>query len=86
MTAVESDKNVLSGLPLRQFLTSVCVIQFSFLFLGWKEDLPAPGDLVLEASNVDKAQKCVDFRMSKAMEEKAQRDWVRSFRCHHGCM
>ncbi|CAI2354642.1 unnamed protein product [Caenorhabditis sp. 36 PRJEB53466] len=42
---------------------------------GWKDDLPAPGDLVLEADTVDRAQKAVNLRAEKEMKEKAERDW-----------
>uniref|UniRef100_A0A1I7UN73 Translation initiation factor IF-2, mitochondrial n=1 Tax=Caenorhabditis tropicalis TaxID=1561998 RepID=A0A1I7UN73_9PELO len=42
---------------------------------GWKDDLPTPGDLVLEAETVDRAQKVVNLRIDKTMREKADRDW-----------
>ncbi|EGT35282.1 hypothetical protein CAEBREN_24211 [Caenorhabditis brenneri] len=42
---------------------------------GWKDELPTPGDLVLEAETVDRAQKAVNLRIEKTMREKADRDW-----------
>lgn len=42
---------------------------------GWKDDLPTPGDLVLEAETVDRAQKAVNLRIDNMMREKADRDW-----------
>lgn len=42
---------------------------------GWKDDLPTPGDVVLEAESVDRAQKVVNLRIDKTMKEKADRDW-----------
>ncbi|KAF1750396.1 hypothetical protein GCK72_016945 [Caenorhabditis remanei] len=42
---------------------------------GWKDDLPTPGDVVLEAESVDRAQKVVNLRIDKTMKEKAERDW-----------
>ncbi|CAI4222675.1 unnamed protein product [Auanema sp. JU1783] len=42
---------------------------------GWKEDLPSPGDIVLEASTVDRAQKAVTYRMKVDMDKKAEKDW-----------
>ncbi|UMM36734.1 hypothetical protein L5515_008762 [Caenorhabditis briggsae] len=42
---------------------------------GWKDDLPTPGDLVLEAETVDRAQKVVNLRIDKVMREKADKDW-----------
>lgn len=46
---------------------------------GWKDDLPAPGDVVLEASSMDIATRAVNFRNRKQMAEKAERDWVGIF-------
>ncbi|CAJ0570320.1 unnamed protein product, partial [Mesorhabditis spiculigera] len=42
---------------------------------GWKEELPTPGDQVLEAPTADRAQKCIDYRAKRAMESKAAKDW-----------
>uniref|UniRef100_A0A8R1HXG1 Tr-type G domain-containing protein n=1 Tax=Caenorhabditis japonica TaxID=281687 RepID=A0A8R1HXG1_CAEJA len=42
---------------------------------GWKDDLPTPGDLVLEAETVERAQKAVSLRNEKLMREKADKDW-----------
>lgn len=42
---------------------------------GWKDDLPTPGDLALEAETVDRAQKVVNLRIDKTMRDKSDRDW-----------
>ncbi|CAI5452641.1 unnamed protein product [Caenorhabditis angaria] len=60
----EHGKNVTIALPSQPVRVS-----------GWRDDLPTPGDLVLEAETVDRAQKVVNLRISKSMQEKAERDW-----------
>uniref|UniRef100_A0A0K0DB41 Tr-type G domain-containing protein n=1 Tax=Angiostrongylus cantonensis TaxID=6313 RepID=A0A0K0DB41_ANGCA len=42
---------------------------------GWKEDIPTPGDEILEVQSVDHAQRAVKFRAKKKMLEKAEKDW-----------
>uniref|UniRef100_A0A0R3PPT0 Tr-type G domain-containing protein n=1 Tax=Angiostrongylus costaricensis TaxID=334426 RepID=A0A0R3PPT0_ANGCS len=42
---------------------------------GWKEDIPTPGDEILEVHSVDHAQRAVKFRAKKEMLEKAEKDW-----------
>ncbi|KAJ1345755.1 hypothetical protein KIN20_000360 [Parelaphostrongylus tenuis] len=42
---------------------------------GWKEDIPAPGDQILEVRSVDRAQRAVKFRFEKEMSLKAEKDW-----------
>ncbi|VDM65794.1 unnamed protein product [Strongylus vulgaris] len=42
---------------------------------GWKEDLPNPGEIILEVENMDRAHRAIKFRHEKEMAEKAERDW-----------
>ncbi|CAD6193656.1 unnamed protein product [Caenorhabditis auriculariae] len=42
---------------------------------GWREDLPAPGDWLIQTDSVDRAQKVVSFRQEQKMKEKAASDW-----------
>ncbi|KAK6029967.1 translation initiation factor IF-2 [Ostertagia ostertagi] len=42
---------------------------------GWKEDIPTPGEVILEVPSVDRAQRAVKFRAEKEMAEKAEKDW-----------
>ncbi|VDO69192.1 unnamed protein product [Heligmosomoides polygyrus] len=42
---------------------------------GWKEDIPTPGELLLEVPSTDRAQRAVKFRVGKEMAEKAEEDW-----------
>ncbi|KAL6744197.1 hypothetical protein Aduo_017157 [Ancylostoma duodenale] len=42
---------------------------------GWKEDLPNPGEVILEVPSVDRAHRAIKFRKEKEMAEKAERDW-----------
>ncbi|PAV58863.1 hypothetical protein WR25_08863 isoform A [Diploscapter pachys] len=42
---------------------------------GWRDDLPNPGDLIIEAESTDKATKAVAYRVAKEMETKAKKDW-----------
>ncbi|KAK6043325.1 hypothetical protein COOONC_19170 [Cooperia oncophora] len=42
---------------------------------GWKEDIPTPGEVLLEVPSVDRAQRAVKFRAEKEMAEKAEKDW-----------
>ncbi|VDO36302.1 unnamed protein product [Haemonchus placei] len=42
---------------------------------GWKEDIPMPGELILEVESMDRAQRAVKYRADKEMAEKAEKDW-----------
>ncbi|WKY13289.1 hypothetical protein Q1695_004253 [Nippostrongylus brasiliensis] len=42
---------------------------------GWKEDIPTPGELILEVPSTDRAQRAVKYRMEKEMAKKAEEDW-----------
>lgn len=46
-------------------------------YAGWKDSLPSPGDIVLEASDSNRAEKAIKWRKRIEMEEKAEKDWVR---------
>ncbi|KAF8383541.1 hypothetical protein PRIPAC_72683 [Pristionchus pacificus] len=43
---------------------------------GWKDSLPSPGDIVLEASDSNRAEKAIKWRKRIEMEEKAEKDWM----------
>ncbi|CAB3397730.1 unnamed protein product [Caenorhabditis bovis] len=60
----ENGRNLQSALPSQPVRVS-----------GWREDLPNPGDQVLEADNVDRAQKAVNFRINAEMKKRAEQDW-----------
>lgn len=46
-------------------------------YAGWKDTLPSPGDIVLEASDSNRAEKAIKWRKRIEMEEKAEKDWVK---------
>ncbi|GMT11097.1 hypothetical protein PFISCL1PPCAC_2394 [Pristionchus fissidentatus] len=43
---------------------------------GWKDSLPSPGDLVMEAVDANRAEKAIKWRKRIEMEEKAEKDWM----------
>lgn len=43
---------------------------------GWRGSLPTPGDKVLEVENEQRAQQVVDYRKSKQIARKVEKDWV----------
>uniref|UniRef100_A0A1I7X1B9 LisH domain-containing protein n=1 Tax=Heterorhabditis bacteriophora TaxID=37862 RepID=A0A1I7X1B9_HETBA len=45
------------------------------LVSGWKEDLPSPGDYILEATSIDRAQKAIKYRAFKELKDKTVKDW-----------
>lgn len=44
---------------------------------GWRDSLPSPGERIIQVENESRAQRAVDYRISRRMEEKAELDWVR---------
>lgn len=44
--------------------------QFKKNFLGWKDHIPLPGDLVLEVESEQRANEVVEFRKKISTEEK----------------
>ncbi|KAK6758270.1 hypothetical protein RB195_015844 [Necator americanus] len=41
---------------------------------GWREDLPNPGEIILEVSCVDRAHRAIKFRTEREMAGKAEKD------------
>ncbi|VDO23481.1 unnamed protein product [Brugia timori] len=42
---------------------------------GWRENLPTPGERVLQLENESRAQEVVRYRLKKEMNKKAEEDW-----------
>uniref|UniRef100_A0A9J2PBK8 Tr-type G domain-containing protein n=1 Tax=Ascaris lumbricoides TaxID=6252 RepID=A0A9J2PBK8_ASCLU len=42
---------------------------------GWRDSLPSPGERIIQVENESRAQRAVDYRISRRMEEKAELDW-----------
>ncbi|GMR59319.1 hypothetical protein PMAYCL1PPCAC_29514, partial [Pristionchus mayeri] len=43
---------------------------------GWKDSLPSPGDIVLEAEDSNRAEKAIKWRKRMEMEKKGEKDWA----------
>ena len=51
-------------------------IIFNCIFAGWRNQLPAPGEIALEAPTEQKAQSVVEFRTKKKQERKSIKEMV----------
>lgn len=43
---------------------------------GWRENLPSPGERVLQLESERRAQQVVHYRLKKELNKKAEQDWV----------
>ncbi|KHN86482.1 Translation initiation factor IF-2, mitochondrial [Toxocara canis] len=42
---------------------------------GWRDSLPSPGERIIQVDSEARAQRAVEYRISKKMEQKAELDW-----------
>lgn len=43
---------------------------------GWRENLPTPGEQILQLENEKRAQQVARYRMKKEINKKMEQDWV----------